>query len=134
MPDDNPNTPTPKPKPKPHQPSLVEAQKLLRAVVRGKRAPRSPFLDIALFRRDYEMLGPTKRGQLLDDMKAITHCLQQIENERWRADIERSRREAAAKANFSDEERRLILSTLHPDANASPERREAAFKAFNAKR
>jgi hypothetical protein len=23
---------------------------------------------------------------------------------------------------------------LHPDANVSPERREAAFKAFNAKR
>jgi hypothetical protein len=72
--------------------------------------------------------------QLISDMKTIEHCLRAIESERWREDLERSRREAAGKANFTDEERRLILSTLHPDANASPERREAAFKAFNAKR
>jgi hypothetical protein len=106
----------------------------LRAVAKRKRAPGSPFLDLSLFRQEYDALGPIKVRRLRDDMKTIDHCLKEVEGERWREDLERSRREAAAKANFTDEERRLILSTLHPDANASPERREAAFKAFNAKR
>jgi hypothetical protein len=118
----------------PHEASLVEAQRLLRAVAKRKRAPGSPFLDLSLFRQEYDALGPIKVRRLRDDMKTIDHCLKEVEGERWREDLERSRREAAAKANFTDEERRLILSTLHPDANASPERREAAFKAFNAKR
>ena len=113
--------------------SLVEAQRILRAIAKRKRAPKSPFPDLSLFRQEYDALGPIKVRRLIDDMKTIEHCLKEIESERWREDLERSRREAAGKANFTDEERRLILSTLHPDANASPERREAAFKAFNAK-
>jgi hypothetical protein len=118
----------------PHETSLLEAQPILRAIAKRKRAPGSPFPDLSRFRQEYDALGPTKVRRLTDDMKAIEHCLKEIESERWREDLERSRREAAAKAGFTNEERRLILSTLHPDANVSPERREAAFKAFNAKR
>jgi hypothetical protein len=125
---------TPKPKPQRSPSSLVEAQPILRALAKRKRAPGSPFPDISLFLQEYDALGPIKVRRLIDDMKIIEHCLQAIENERYHEQRERSRREANSKANFTDEERRLILSTLHPDANASPERREAAFKAFNAKR
>jgi hypothetical protein len=75
-----------------------------------------------------------KVSRLIKDMRMTAHCLEEVESERWREGLERSRREAAGKTDFTDEERRLILSTLHPDANASPERREAAFKAFGAKR
>jgi hypothetical protein len=113
---------------------LVEAQRILRTIAKRKRAPKSPFPDLALFRQEYDALGPMKVRRLLDDMRTIEHCLREVEHERFREDIERSRLEAARKADFTDAERRLILSTLHPDANASPERREAAFKAFNAKR
>jgi hypothetical protein len=116
------------------QASLVEAQRLLRAIAKRKRALGSPFPDLALFRQECDALGPIKVGRLLNDMRTIAHCLEAVRSERWREDLERSRREAAGKTNFTDEERRLILSTLHPDANASPARREAAFKAFNAKR
>jgi hypothetical protein len=118
----------------PHETSLVEAQPILRAIAKRKRAPGSPFPDLSLFRQEYDALGPIKVGRLLNDMRTIAHCLEAVRSERWREDLERSRREAAGKTNFTDEERRLILSTLHPDANASPARREAAFKAFNAKR
>jgi hypothetical protein len=118
----------------PRQASLLEAQPILRAIAKRQRAPGSPFPDLALFRQEYDALGPNKVRRLFDDMKTIEHCLREVESEPRSEYIEGLRREAAAEANFTAEERRLILSTLHPDANASPERREAAFKAFNAKR
>jgi hypothetical protein len=62
-------------------------------------------------------------------MRAIEHRCIEDANRRAREMAERLR----TRQDFTAEERRLILSTLHPDANASPERREAAFKAFNAK-
>jgi hypothetical protein len=118
----------------PLQASLVDAQPILRALAKRKRAPKSPFPDPSLFREEYDAQGPIKVRRLFDDMKAIEYCLREVESERRRAAEYAWRREEARKVDFTDEERRLILSTLHPDANASPDRREAAFKAFNAKR
>ena len=34
-----------------------------------------PFPDLSLFRQEYDALGPTKVRRLIDDMKAIEHCL-----------------------------------------------------------
>ena len=91
-----------------------------------------PAEQLALFRQagtlqGYEDLGHDKVQELVAAMNALMT--------RHVADANRRARESAQTIRaFTDEERRLILSTLHPDANASPERREAAFKAFNAKR
>jgi hypothetical protein len=112
--------------------SLVEAQRLLRTIAKRKRAPGSPFPDLSLFRQEYDALGYRKVSQLISDMRAVEHCLSEVRSERWREDIER--REAARKTDLTDDERREILAVLHPDSNMSRERREAAFKAFNAKR
>jgi hypothetical protein len=93
-----------------------------------------PAEDLALFRlagtlQGYEELGHDRVGKLIIAMQAI--LTRDIEDEDRRI---RERATRRTPADFTDEERRLILSTLHPDANASPERREAAFKAFIAKR
>jgi hypothetical protein len=93
-----------------------------------------PAEKLALFRQTvtlqgYEDLDHDKVQELVVAMQAI--LTRHIEDE------DRLARERATRrrpGDFTDEERRLILSTLHPDANASPERCEAAFKAFNAKR
>jgi hypothetical protein len=113
---------------------LIEAQRLSRTIAKRKRALGSPFPDLALFRQEYDALGSIKVRQLLNDMRTIAHCLEAVGNERWAEDLERRRREAAGKTDFTDKERREILAVLHPDSHTSPERREAAFKAFNAKR
>ena len=117
----------------PRETSLVDAQRILRAIGKRKRAPQSPFPDLSLFRQEYDALGPAKVRRLLDGIKAIEYCLKAVESERWREDLERSRLGAAGKAGFTEKERREILAVLHPDSNMSPERRAAAFKAFNAK-
>ena len=125
--------------------SVIEARRLLRFILKWE--PSAPAEDdLALFRKaatvlGYEALGHDKIQELLAAMRAIESrhlAAKKAPEERRRADEDRREaarlRERLGEPGFTDEERRLILSTLHPDANASPERREAAFKTFNAKR
>lgn len=89
---------------------LIEAQRLLRTIAKRKPAGKLPYPNLALLRQEYDALGPIKVRQFLSDMKTIAHCLRDIESERWRE------REAARKADFAEEERRL-------DANDNAKRR-----------
>jgi hypothetical protein len=113
--------------------SVRMAQRLLSPILQGKLPV--PAEDLALFRQattlqGYEELGHDRVQELIAAMQAIENRRLEEENRRAREMADRLR----TRQDFTDEERRLILSALHPDANASPERREAAFKAFNAKR
>jgi hypothetical protein len=112
--------------------SIRMAQRLLGSISAGKVSV--PAEDLALFHQTttlhgYEELGHDRAQELIAAMQAIEQRRIEEENRRAREMADRLR----TRQDFTDDERRLILSTLHPDANASPERREAAFKAFNAK-
>jgi hypothetical protein len=113
--------------------SVIEARRLLRFILKWEPSTSAEYL--ALFRKaatvlGYEELGHDKIQELIVAMKAIED--RHFAAERAAEDRRRATEDVAQ--DFANEERRLILSVLHPDANASPERREAAFKAFNAKR
>jgi hypothetical protein len=110
------------------QTSVDRAQRLLRFILKWE--PSTPAQDLALFRQaatihGYEELGHDKVQELIAAMNAI---------ENRRAASWRDMATGKTTEDFTDEERREILAVLHPDSNMSPERREAAFKAFNAKR
>jgi hypothetical protein len=112
------------------QATIEEAQGFLRRLGPGLSGH-----DLTQLRKAATVHGFDELGR--DKVEALLAPLRAIERRRLEEDARRDtawRREEAGKADFTDEERRLILSTLHPDANASPARREAAFKAFNAKR
>jgi hypothetical protein len=123
--------------------SVIEARRLLRFILKWEPSSASA-KDLALFRKGatvlgYEELGHDKIQELIAAMSAIERrhlAAKRAAEERRRAteDAWWCERTTGGEQGFTDEERRLILSTLHPDANASPERREAAFKPFNAKR
>ena len=115
--------------------SVIEARRLLRFILKWEPSTSAEYL--ALFRKaatvlGYEELGHDKIQELIVAMEAIESrhlaAKREADDAAWRDMM------AGEKPALTNEERRLILSTLHPDANPSPERREAAFKAFNAKR
>lgn len=112
--------------------ALIEAQRTAEKAVRELPGYEALHQAKAAVEKPWEVRMRAER--LLKKVQQLTNAVQAFEYAV--RDAERWREMAARKAqqDFSDEERRLILSTLHPDANASPERREAAFKAFNAKR
>jgi hypothetical protein len=116
--------------------SVIEARRLLRFILKWEPSSASAE-DLALFRKattllGYEELGHDKVQELIAAMNAIES--RHLAVKRAAEDRRRAAEDAYWRESFANEERRLILSVLHPDANASPERREAAFKAFNAKR
>ena len=109
------------------QACLDEAQWLLRFILKWERSIDAK--DLALFRQattmhGYEELGHDKIQELIAIMNAI---------ERRRVASWRETATGETLQHFTEKERREILAVLHPDSNMSPERREAAFKAFNVK-
>jgi hypothetical protein len=113
--------------------SRERVRRLLNNIL-GTKTPISAE-DLALFQQATTVLGYEELGH--DKIQELIAAMQVIENRRIEEENRRAHEMAdrlRTRQDFTDEERRLILSTLHPDANASPERREAAFKAFNAKR
>jgi hypothetical protein len=88
-----------------------------------------PREDMALLRKAATVLGHNEVGA-----DAVEALLLRVGAALEEETLRRSRAMFAPEpAEFTPEDRRLILSVLHPDNSASTERREAAFKAFSAK-
>jgi hypothetical protein len=111
------------------QTSLDEAQRLLRFILKWE--PSAAAEDLARFRkaatiRSYDELGHDKVQELIAAMKAIESrhlAAKRAAAERLDAYWRDRERATGRMQDFTDDERRFILSTLHPDANASPGRR-----------
>jgi hypothetical protein len=91
-----------------------------------------PAEELALFRQTVTLQGYEDLGH--DKVQELIAVMQAIGKRHFEAEQRRAYESALRQQDFTNEERRLILSVLHPDSTMSPERREAAFKAFNAKR
>jgi hypothetical protein len=87
-------------------------------------------VTIRAHQRRLEQAAAAKQRQ--QEKEAAQRAAKEEEMRAWRERREREERQAASE-EFTTEERRLILASLHPDESASKERREAAFKVFNAK-
>ena len=112
--------------------ALIDAQRAAEKAVRELPGYEARRQAKAAVEEPWEVRERVER--LLKKVRQLTDAVQAFDTAVRDAERRREIRAAAKGEDFSDEERRLILSTLHPDTNASPERREAAFKAFNAKR
>jgi hypothetical protein len=85
--------------------------------------------DMALLRkaatnRGYNEIGAAAANALLSRVGEVVRG----KSGHWRGPVL-----TGGPARFTPDERRAILSVLHPDNSASSERREAAFKLFTGK-
>jgi hypothetical protein len=81
-------------------------------------------------RRFDPTLAPRRVKELLGPIGKTVNAIAEAKAREW---FRNPHRETTSSSEFTPEERRLILSTLHPDNSASKERGEAAFKAFDDK-
>ena len=93
---------------------------------------RAPIGTFAAFEEEAAVLRKAATRLERGDIDQVAKVL----NSELRTAIEKAQRARLkelqfGQPDFTSEERRLILSALHPDDGASKERREAAFKLFD---